>query len=66
MPENIQELNNFKLPRVAILLCTRDGSKFIDQQLESLIHQQQVEIELFWSDDGSNDNTQIQLNGTTA
>ena len=57
MPENQQELNKFKLPRVAVLLCTRDGSSFIDQQLESLIHQQQVQIELFWSDDGSKDNT---------
>ena len=57
MPENHIQLNTLKLPRVAILLCTRDGSSFIDQQLESLIHQQQVEIELFWSDDGSKDNT---------
>ena len=57
MPENHIQLNTLKLPRVAVLLCTRDGSRFIDQQLESLIHQQQVEIELFWSDDGSVDNT---------
>ena len=57
MPENHIQLNTLKLPRVAVLLCTRDGSKFIDQQLESLIHQQQVQIELFWSDDGSTDNT---------
>ena len=43
MPENQIQLNTLKLPQVAVLLCTRDGSSFIDQQLESLIHQQQVD-----------------------
>lgn len=58
MTETNKQLNTFKLPRVAVLLCTRDGSRFINQQLDSLINQQKVEIEIFWSDDGSKDNTQ--------
>jgi glycosyltransferase involved in cell wall biosynthesis len=57
MPANSKKINEFKLPRVAILLCTRDGSKFIDQQLKSLINQRLVDLEIFWSDDGSIDDT---------
>ena len=38
MLANSKKINKFKLPRIAVLLCTRDGSRFIDQQLESLIN----------------------------
>ena len=51
-PTNIKPL-----PRVAILLSTRDGAKYLVKQLESLIYQLQVQVHVFWSDDGSKDHT---------
>jgi glycosyltransferase involved in cell wall biosynthesis len=45
------------LPRVAILLATYNGARFIDQQLESLKRQSGARFELIVSDDGSSDDT---------
>lgn len=45
------------LPRVAILMATHDGIRWIDSQLKSILNQENVEITLFISDDGSIDGT---------
>lgn len=42
---------------LAILLCTRNGSRFIEQQLQSLAAQSYVDWSLHVSDDGSTDDT---------
>lgn len=42
---------------VAILLCTRNGSRFIEQQLQSLAAQTHADWSLHVSDDGSTDDT---------
>ncbi len=48
--------------RVAIILCTYNGSDFIGQQLESLCSQSYAEFDLIVSDDGSTDTTVSQVN----
>ena len=48
---------NGKSPRVAVLLCTKDGERFLNEQLESLAHQTHENWILYASDDGSNDKT---------
>jgi len=44
-------------PHVAILMATYNGSRFIQQQLDSIIHQRYTNWSLWISDDGSNDGT---------
>jgi glycosyltransferase involved in cell wall biosynthesis len=43
--------------RVAILLCTYNGCKFIRKQLDSITHQTHQNWVIFVSDDGSTDGT---------
>jgi glycosyltransferase involved in cell wall biosynthesis len=47
---------------VAVLLCTFNGDRFIDQQMESILRQQGVRVHVFASDDGSSDQTLHILN----
>lgn len=47
--------------RVAILLCTFDGQRFLSDQLESLRNQTYADWELWVSDDGSQDRTRVIL-----
>ena len=43
--------------RVAILLSTFNGARFLPAQLESLLGQTFEEWTLYWRDDGSTDNS---------
>ena len=43
--------------RVAILMCTKNGAKFLAQQLKSIADQSHTNWTLFVSDDGSSDET---------
>jgi glycosyltransferase involved in cell wall biosynthesis len=43
--------------RVAILMCTKNGAEFLDQQLKSIAGQTHTNWILFASDDGSTDQT---------
>jgi glycosyltransferase involved in cell wall biosynthesis len=43
--------------RVAILMCTKDGAAFLNEQLGSIADQSHVTWSLFVSDDGSTDDT---------
>ncbi len=45
------------LPKIAVLLCTRDGAAFLPQQLASIAWQKAVDWQLFASDDASGDGT---------
>ena len=47
--------------RVAILLCTYNGSRFLDEQLASIAAQDYPNWTLVVSDDGSTDNTLVML-----
>lgn len=47
----------YQVARVAILLATFNGEKFIGQQLESLFEQDHSDVDVWMSDDGSTDNT---------
>ena len=49
-------INNEKV-ELTVLMSTYNGSKYIEQQLESLINQVGVIINLIVRDDGSQDNT---------
>ncbi|UVK44430.1 glycosyltransferase family 2 protein [Mesorhizobium sp. AR07] len=44
-------------PRIAVLMGTRDGAAFIDEQLQSLLVQSHPLVDLWISDDGSVDGT---------
>ncbi len=45
------------MPRIAILLCTYNGARFLPAQLASLAAQTFTDWQLFVSDDGSSDDT---------
>jgi len=44
-------------PIVMVLLSAYNGSKYISEQIESILSQKYVEVKLFIRDDGSTDNT---------
>ena len=43
--------------RKAIILCTKDGSLFLEKQLKSLFQQTDSKFDLYVNDDGSSDRT---------
>lgn len=43
--------------RVAVIMSTYNGEKYISEQIDSILSQTGVEVELFIRDDGSKDNT---------
>ena len=45
-------------PKAAVLLSTFNGAKFLQQQLDSLVIQEDVDVQVFARDDGSTDNTE--------
>lgn len=47
---------------VAVLLCSYNGDKFLEEQLESIARQQGAQVHIHVSDDGSTDQTQHLLN----
>ena len=53
-------------PRVAVLLATYAGERFLAPQLDSLAEQRGVECILLWRDDGSPDGTVAVLDAFTA
>ena len=44
-------------PSVAVLLATRNGGRWLDRQIDSVLLQQHVSVHIFVSDDGSTDDT---------
>lgn len=58
---NLDKKNNPKVDlstkRVAVLLCTYNGGKYLQEQLESISQQTHPVIDIYASDDGSNDAT---------
>ena len=45
------------LPRIAILLATHDGERYLDEQLDTALGQHGVAVTVFASDDSSSDGT---------
>lgn len=45
------------IPKVAVLMCTHNGSEWIREQLNSILMQEGVQVDLFISDDHSTDET---------
>ncbi|WP_241089562.1 glycosyltransferase family 2 protein [Pseudomonas sivasensis] len=43
---------------VAVLLCTRDGERFLEEQIASIYRQTHKNVKVYVSDDGSSDATQ--------
>lgn len=43
--------------RVAVVISTYNGEKYLVEQIDSILNQQKVEVELFIRDDGSSDGT---------
>ena len=46
-----------KLPKVAIIMSTYNGEKYISEQLDSVLYQKGVEVDIYVFDDRSTDNT---------
>ena len=43
--------------KVAVLLCTYNGEKYLEEQINSILNQQGVSVNIFIRDDGSTDGT---------
>ena len=56
-------MNDTCIPTVAVLMCTFNGERFLNEQLESLARQVGVTVDIFVSDDGSTDRTISILEG---
>lgn len=52
----IEDINNNK-KKIAVLLCTYNGEKYLEEQLESILNQENVAVSIFIRDDGSEDHT---------
>lgn len=50
-------------PKIAVLLATHNGIKFLNTQIRSILNQTNVDVTLFVSDDFSTDGTWEYLNG---
>lgn len=48
--------------RIAVIMSTYNGERYLTEQIESILNQEGVELELFVRDDGSSDNTVDILN----
>ena len=46
-----------KKPVVAIIMATYNGARFIQEQIDSILNQQGVDVHFYISDDGSSDST---------
>ena len=46
-----------KIPRVLVLMSTYNGERFLEEQLDSILSQEGVDVSLLVRDDGSKDNT---------
>ncbi len=51
------EINSEALPRILVMMGTYNGEKYVAQQIDSILKQQNVEVQLLISDDGSTDAT---------
>lgn len=52
--------------RVLVLLASRDGARWIRQQLETVLAQAEVEVRIVVRDDGSTDTTLLEIAGFSA
>ena len=43
--------------KISVVLCTYNGEKYIEQQIDSILKQQLVKVYLLIRDDGSSDKT---------
>ena len=50
-------MNSINLPKVAILMATFNGVRFIEEQLESIKTQEGIHLNIYISDDKSTDET---------
>ena len=56
-PSAYLDVDEVDLNKVCVLISTYNGSRYICEQLDSILSQESVEVELFIRDDGSNDGT---------
>ncbi len=48
-------------PSISVALCTRNGARFIEEQVRSILRQSQLPLEIVLSDDASSDTTVQQV-----
>lgn len=47
-------INNSKEEKIAVIMSTYNGEKYLREQIDSILDQKNVDVELFIRDDGSN------------
>ncbi len=57
MPSDASFSSTRPRPRITILLCTRNGARYLEAQLQSYLDQDHTDWDLWVSDDGSQDDT---------
>ena len=50
-------MNTFKLPKIAVLLAAYNGKSWIQDQINSILKQNNVQVDIFVSIDFSSDGT---------
>lgn len=50
-------INNSKEEKIAVIMSTYNGEKYLKEQIDSILDQKNVDVELFIRDDGSTDST---------
>lgn len=60
-PDIHESVVKIEQPKVAILLCTYNGAKFLSKQLDSIQAQKNKNFQVYTSDDGSQDGTRLLL-----
>ena len=53
----LKNMNSVNLPKVAILMATFNGARFIEEQIESIKAQEGIQLNIYISDDLSSDET---------
>lgn len=49
--------NQLETPKVAVIMSTYNGEKYLEEQMKSILLQQKVDVHLYVRDDGSTDST---------
>ncbi len=52
-------MRTYKTPKdkVAILMCTYNGEKYLKEQIDSILNQKEIDVDIYIRDDGSSDRT---------
>lgn len=53
----MRNINLTEIPKVAVFLATYNGQKYLKEQIDSILSQNNVHVDIYCNDDGSSDDT---------